>query len=78
MPVLGVIRPMARYTEQDLERYERLIDDTRDRVLKQQAIVEQLTTSDRFGDACSVLDSLSEMLMLYDQERMHILEALTK
>ena len=69
---------MRRYTETDLERYEHLVADARERVMRQQHRIEHLTRLDRLDDACSVLDNLLETLLLYEQERVRILEALSK
>ena len=67
---------MRRYTDDDLEDCERLIQQARARVVRQQVVVDQLTDLDKFDDACAVLDSLAEVLTLYKQERLRILKAL--
>ena len=69
---------MRRYTEQDLERYEDLVAEARDRIMRQQALIDQLTDLDGFEPACATLDSLMETALLYEEERVRILEALTK
>jgi hypothetical protein len=69
---------MRQYTEQDLEHCEQLIAEARIRVARQQVIIEQLTSFDRFDDACSVLDSLQETLVLYEIQHVQILRALSK
>ena len=65
---------MLRYTEQDLQRYERLVHEAREQVLRQQAIAEQVGSI----EAYSVLDSMMSTLMLYERERVRILEELSK
>jgi hypothetical protein len=69
---------MRRYSEQDLERYELLVAEARDRVARQQLLIDDLTGLKRLDDACSVLNSMMETLELYEHERMRILQALSK
>jgi len=69
---------MRRYTEQDLARYEQLVAEARERVVRQQALIDHLTSLDKLDAACSALDSLMETLARYEQERIRILEALSK
>jgi hypothetical protein len=69
---------MRRYTEQELERYERLVAEARDRVGQQQVVIENLTNLDGLEAACSVLESMMETLVLYEQERVRILDALSR
>jgi hypothetical protein len=69
---------MRHHTEQELERYERLVDEARDRIVRQQVLIGTLTNPDRLEDAFSVLDSMMETLALYEHERVRILEELSK
>ena len=62
------------YTEQDLQRYEHLVYEARERVLRQQAIAQQVGSI----EAYSVLDNMMSTLMLYERERLRILEELSK
>jgi hypothetical protein len=61
---------MRRYTEQELERYERLVAEARERVVRQQALIENAIDLDGLDAACSVLESMMETLVLCEQERM--------
>ena len=65
---------MRRYTEQDLQRCERLVHEARAQVFRQQAIAQQVGSI----EAYSVLDNMMSTLMLYDRERLRILEELSK
>ncbi len=69
---------MVRYTEEDLQRYEYLIAGIRERVLRQQSIIDHLRSLDGLEDACLALDEMLETLSLFEAERLRILEALTK
>ncbi len=69
---------MRRYTETDLERYEHLVAEARERVVRQQAVVDQTTNLDGLNNACVVLDGMTETLAVYEEERVRILDALTK
>jgi len=69
---------MRRYTEQDLARYEQLVAEARERVVRQQALIDHLTSLDKLNAACSALDRLMETLALYELERVRILEILSK
>jgi hypothetical protein len=69
---------MRRYTERDLARYELLVARARDRVVRQQLLIDTLTSLERLDAACSALDSMMETLALHEQERVRILEALSK
>jgi hypothetical protein len=69
---------MRHYTERDLEHCERLVAETRDRVIRQQALIDNLTSLGTLEEACSLLDQMTETLALHEQERIRILEALTK
>jgi len=71
-------RAMRRYTEQDLARYELLVAEARERVVRQQALIDHLTSLDKLDAACSVLDRLTETLAQYELERVRILEILSK
>ena len=62
---------MLRYTEQDLEH---LVYEARERVRRQQAIAQQVGSI----EAYSVLDNMMSTLMLYERERLRILEELSK
>lgn len=69
---------MRRYTEHDLARYEQLVAEAREQVGRQQVLIDHLTSLDKLDDACLVLEGLMETLALYEQERVHILETLSR
>ena len=69
---------MRHYTEAELERFEGLVADAQARVVRQQAVVDQAPTLEKLNIACSVFDSMTETLALYEAERLRILEALTR
>ena len=68
---------MRHYTEQELERYERLVAEFRNKVVSQQIRVDQLTDSRARDLACSLLEQMKEALALHEQQRVRILTALT-
>ena len=69
---------MRGYTPEDLDRCDRLLDEACDEILRQQATIDQLTELDGLGPACDALDSAMAAAILYEQERVRILEALSR
>jgi hypothetical protein len=69
---------VRRYTDQVVESSERLADELRNKVFRQQALVDQLADSKPLDLACSLLEEMTESLALVEQERARIVKALTE
>ncbi len=70
---------MPQYSEQDLERYEGLVADTRERIDQQRRTIDRLGEHGRgVATANAILDNLIEMLAIHEAERRRILEVLTR
>jgi len=69
---------MRRCAEEDLQHCEQLVAEARERVVRQQVLIEQAVTLDQLDAACRVLDKLEEALLLREVERLRVLDVLTK
>jgi hypothetical protein len=69
---------MPHYTEQELERCERLVAELRNQVVRQQTLVDQLTNFRALDLARSLLEHMTETLALFEQKRVRLLKALTE
>ncbi len=59
---------MRCYTKQDLQHYEQLVAEARERIV---------ASWDTLEAACSLLNESMAMLAFYEEERIRILEALS-
>jgi hypothetical protein len=67
---------MRSYSIADLERYDRLVTEARDRVRQQQAVIDQCVWLDELTSACFLLEELERTLASYEAERVRILTVL--